>query len=137
MKALFLGAELLLLPPAAQLILLVKVKSCFLGGSSGTNDKNIAKKANKGVGAVSQIFSSLNQISLGHYFYEIALTMRDTILVSKMVSSSEIWYHISKQEYQKLESVDEMFLRRLLAVYQCLSQKKPCIWNLGKFQSKI
>ena len=63
-----------------------------------------------------QIFSSLNQISLGHYFYEIALTMRDTILVSKMVSSSEIWYHISKQEYQKLESVDEMFLRRLLSV---------------------
>ena len=84
--------------------------------SSGTNDKNIANKANKGVGAVSQIFSSLNQISLGHYFYEIALTMRDTILVSKMVSSSEIWYHISKQEYQKLESVDEMFLRRLLSV---------------------
>ena len=84
--------------------------------SSGTNDKNIANKANKGVGAVSQIFSSLNQISLGHYFYEIALTMRDTILVSKMVSSPEIWYHISKQEYQKLESVDEMFLRRLLSV---------------------
>merc|ERR1712129_138384 len=39
--------------------------------SSGTNDKNIANKANKGVGAVSQIFSSLNQISLGHYQYSL------------------------------------------------------------------
>ena len=84
--------------------------------SSGKNDKNIANKVNQGVGAVSQIFSSLNEISLGHYHYEIAFIMRDTILVSKMVSSSESWYNVSKQDYQKLENVDEMFFRRLLNV---------------------
>ena len=62
--------------------------------SSGKNDKNIANKVNQGVGAVSQVFSSLNEISLGHYHYEIAFIMRDTILVSKMVSSSESWYKV-------------------------------------------
>jgi hypothetical protein len=35
--------------------------------SSGKNDKNIANKVK--VWAVSQIFSSLNEISLGHYHY--------------------------------------------------------------------
>ena len=64
----------------------------------------------------SAIFSSFNEISLGHYHYEIAFIMRDTILVSKMVSSSESWYNVSKQDYQKLENVDEMFFRRLLNV---------------------
>ena len=68
------------------------------------------------MGAVSQIFSSLSQISLGHYYYDIAFIMRDSILVSKLVSSSEIWYNVTKQEYQKLENIDEMFFRRLLNV---------------------
>ena len=84
--------------------------------SSGSNEKNIANKSNQGVGAVSQIFSSLSQISLGHYYYDIAFIMRDSILVSKLVSSSEIWYNVTKQEYQKLENIDEMFFRRLLNV---------------------
>ena len=81
--------------------------------SSGKNDKNIASKSNQGVGAVSQIFATLSQISLGHYFYEIALIFRDTMLVSKLVSSSEIWYNITKKQYEKLESIDEMFFRRM------------------------
>ena len=84
--------------------------------STGSNEKNIANKTNQGVGAVSQIFSSLSQISLGHYYYDIAFIMRDSILVSKLVSSSEIWYNVTKQEYQKLENIDEMFFRRLLNV---------------------
>ena len=68
------------------------------------------------MGAVSQIFSILSQISLGHYFYEIALILIDTTLVSKLVSSSEVWYNITKSEYQKLESIDEMLLRKLFDV---------------------
>ena len=84
--------------------------------SSGRNDKNIAFRVNQGVGAVSQIFSTLSQVSLGHFFYDIAITFRDATLVSKLVSSSEVWYGISKQEYSKIESIDEMFFRRLLEV---------------------
>ena len=84
--------------------------------NSGKNEKNITKKANQGLGAVSQIFVMLNQISLGYYFYEMALLFRDTNLVSKLVSSSEVWYNISKSKYQKLQAIDEMFLRRLFDV---------------------
>ena len=55
--------------------------------------------------------------------------MRDTILVSKMVSSSESWYNVSKQDYQKLENVDEIFFRRLLNVP--VSVPKECVLEEG------
>ena len=35
--------------------------------SSGKNEENISNKANYGVGAISQIFSMLSQVSLGHF----------------------------------------------------------------------
>ena len=58
--------------------------------------------------------STVNQVMLGHYHFEVALIMRDAILISKMIYSSEIWYNITKQQYSKLETIDEMFLRKLL-----------------------
>ena len=97
--------------------------------STGKNEKNILNKANQGVGSVSQIFSMLSQVSLGHFYFEIALIMRDSMLVSKLVSSSEVWYDVTKQEYKKLESVDEMFYRRL---FKFLPLKKACTWKLEK-----
>ena len=75
--------------------------------NSGSNEKNITSKANKGVGAISQIFSMLSQVSLGHFYFETALVMRDSMLISKLVASSEVWYNITKTEYQKLENIDE------------------------------
>ena len=95
----------------------VKNHATYLGEiicNSGSNDKNIQNKRNSGVGAVSQIISMLNQISLGHFYFEIALVLRDTILISKMVSSSEIWYNLTINQIRQLERIDEMFLRQIL-----------------------
>ena len=39
--------------------------------------------------------------------------LRDSMLVSKLVSSSEIWYNVSKEQLRKLEEVDEMYYMRL------------------------
>ena len=79
--------------------------------SIGRNEKNIASKANKGVGAISQIFAMLSQVTLGHFYFETALVMRDSMLISKLVASSEVWYNITKTEYQKLENIDETFVK--------------------------
>ena len=38
-----------------------------------------------------------------------ALVFRDATLISKLVLSSEVWYGDKKQEYKKLEIIDEMF----------------------------
>ena len=48
------------------------------------------------------------------YHFEVGLIMRDTMLISKMIYSSKIWYNITKQQYSKLEEIDEMFMRKLL-----------------------
>ena len=99
--------------------------------SNGNNEKNIESKANQGVGAVSQIFAMVSQVSLGHFYFEIALMLRDAILVSKLVASSEVWYSIKKQEYKKLESIDEMVLRRMFNV-QCSTPKESLFLETGK-----
>ena len=91
----------------------VKSHETYLGEiicTSGSNNKNIQNKRNSGVSAVSQIMSMLKQLSLGHYYFEIALVLRETILISKMTSSSETWYDLTKQEIRQLEQIDEMYL---------------------------
>ena len=81
--------------------------------ATGSNKKNIENRTNRGIGAVSEILSTLSQVSLGHFHFEIALVFRDSLLISKMVYSSEIWYNISNNEYKRLEEIDEMFMRKM------------------------
>ena len=84
--------------------------------STGSNEKNIELRVNQGIAAVNQIISMLNLTSLGHFFFEIALVLRESILISKLVFNSEIWYNISNNQLEKLEQIDEMYIRRLLNV---------------------
>ena len=83
---------------------------------SASNEKNIEKRRNSGIGAVSQIISTLAQVALGHFHFEIALIFRDSMLVSKLISSSEIWYNVTNSQYSKLEEIDEMFFMKLFEV---------------------
>ena len=88
----------------------VKSYETYLGDivcNSGSNDRNIENRYNQGIGSVSQIVTILNQVSLGHYHYEIVLVLRDTILVSKLVFSSENWYNLTEKQVSKLERIDE------------------------------
>ena len=82
--------------------------------SSGSNDRNIESRYNQGIGSVGQIMTILNQVSLGHYYVEIGLAMRDTILISKLVFNSEVWYNVKDKQISKLEQIDQMFFRKLL-----------------------
>ena len=94
-----------------------KCSETYLGDiicNNGRNDLNIEKRRNNGIGAVSSILSTLKQVMLGHFHFEVGLIMRDTMLISKMIYSSEIWYNVTKQQYSKLEEIDEMFMRKLL-----------------------
>ena len=50
----------------------------------------------------------------GKFHFEIAKINRNAYIISSMLSSSEIWYGVTKQELEKLEQVDEMFLRNLM-----------------------
>ena len=82
--------------------------------SDGSNDPNISRRSSIGIGAISQIFAILNEISLGHHYVEIGLVLRESILLSKMVLSAESWHKLLKCQIEKLEQVDRIFYRKLL-----------------------
>ena len=56
----------------------------------------------------------LDQISLGHYYFEIGIIMRDSIMVSKIVYNSEVWPTMTIDQYSRLEDCDLMLMRQLL-----------------------
>ena len=86
--------------------------------SSGSNEKNIEKRRNSGIGAVSQMISTLSRVALGHFHFQIALIFRDSMLISKLLSSSETWYNVTDDQYRKLEEIDEMYLKKILELPQ-------------------
>ena len=97
----------------------VKEYETYLGDiicSSGTNENNIEHRKSQGLAAINQITSILSLTSLGHFHFEIALILRDAILISKLVFNSEVWYNLTTKQIEKLEQIDEMFLRRILNV---------------------
>ena len=81
--------------------------------SNGSNDANIAKRRSQGMGAISQIFSILNEVSMGYHFMEIGLILRESILLSKMLLSAESWHKLFLYQIEKLEQIDKIFLRKL------------------------
>ena len=89
-------------------------------GDELTNDMNnmktVQKRVSTGLGSISEILSILNQVSLGAYYFEIALVLRETILISKMIFNTESWYNITNEQLNKLHSVDLCFLKRLMGV---------------------
>ena len=87
--------------------------------NDGTNTKNIENRAQKGIGLVNKIGTTLTNTPGGKYHFELAVLMRNAILISSILSCSEIWYNISEWEYRKLEQTDEMLMKEIL---KCSSQ---------------
>lgn len=93
------------------------------GNISDTKNKNIENRRGQGIAPTSQIFSLLDQLSLGYYYFEMALIMRDSILISKLVFNIEVWLNmnIKNESFTKLQQIDEMYLRQLFNVISVLS----------------
>ena len=85
----------------------------------GTNVKNIVNRANKGIGLVNKINTTLQNTPGGRYHFELSVVMRNAVLISSIISCSEVWYRITEWEYRKLEQIDEMLLRK---IFDCSSQ---------------
>ena len=66
------------------------------------------------MGAISQTFPVLGEVSLGYHFVETGLILRESTLLSKMLLSSESWHKLFQYQIEKLEEVDHTFFRKLL-----------------------
>ena len=95
----------------------VKNEEKYLGdviSTDGRNIKNIKARVAKGKGITSKILSILEGIPFGKFYYEVAVILRDSLLVSSMLCNSEAWYNITNAELDLLETVDVQFLRSVL-----------------------
>ena len=93
-------------------------KNYYLGDvlqSNAKNDLNIAERTNKGNGAVQQIMQLLEELCLGKYYFEAACLLRNSLLLSSLLSNSESWYDLSEKDIQQLESIDEQLLRKIFS----------------------
>ena len=81
--------------------------------SDGKNDKNIQERMNRGRGAVNQIC----QLCLGSYYFEAANILRNSLLLSSLLSNCESWYNLSTKDIKNLETIDEQLIRRIFSAH--------------------
>ena len=84
--------------------------------NNGKIDENIQSRANKGKGTVNVILSLIEEISFGNYSFEMGLLFRNSMLINKLLSSSETLYGITEKHIEILEKCDRELLTKLFAV---------------------
>ena len=74
--------------------------------SSGDINDTVSSRAMKAIGINSQISSILSNISLGMFHFEIALVLRESMLINAILINSESWYFVSKKNLEYFEAAD-------------------------------
>ena len=74
----------------------------------GKIDSTIEDRNQKGIGIVNQIWSVLNSISLGFYYLDIAMTLREARLINGTLTNSEVWPNLTQKHQESIEAADLM-----------------------------
>ena len=85
--------------------------------ADGKNNLNIQERKNRGLAAVNQICQLLDNFCLGDYYFEAANILRNSLLLSSLLSNSETWYNLTTKEISELEMVDEVLLKKILSAH--------------------
>ena len=59
--------------------------------------------------------SSLNDILFGRYHFEVAILLRNSLMISSLLTNSEAWHNLTEADLRNLEQVDEGLLSKILA----------------------
>ena len=84
--------------------------------SDGKNTLNIKKRISKGLGIISQIVNLLSYISLGEFYIEIVILLRESLFINGILTNAEIWYNLTKDEIKEHENLDLTLLRKVMRV---------------------
>ena len=79
----------------------------------------IKARVQKGKGIITRILTILEGIPFGQFYFEVAMMLRNSLLVSSMLVNTEAWYKITKAELNLLESIDVQFLKSVLKAPKC------------------
>ena len=92
-------------------------QAVYLGdviSQDGSNSSNVKDRVSKGMGIITQIMNLLQTVSFGVKYFEIAVSLREAMLINGMLGSSEVWYGVKEKEIKELEDVDKLLLRKFL-----------------------
>ena len=92
-------------------------KEKYLGdiiNSDGKIQQTIDNRKTKGHGAISEIMAIIEEIPFGKHKYEVAMKLRESILLSRMLCNSEVWHGLTDANIATLETIDQAFLRSML-----------------------
>ena len=81
--------------------------------ADGSNRKNVQKRINRGFGIIAEIVNILDQISFGQHYFEIALMLRSSLLLSSILNNVEVIYGLSKVDLAKFDDIDLILMRKL------------------------
>ena len=69
---------------------------------------------NKGLGNVTRIMNILDKVTLGSHYFKTAMLLRESILISALLTNAESWHGLNKTHVNQLESIDKLLLRKIL-----------------------
>ena len=52
----------------------------------------------------------LETVTFGVKYFEIAVMLREALLINGMLTNSEVWYVLKRSEIDQLEEVDKLLL---------------------------
>ena len=76
--------------------------------SDGKNTKNLKNRISKGVGIITQIHNLLEMISFGPYLIEIALLLREAMLINGILTNVEVWHNLTSNEVKEFVDLDKI-----------------------------
>jgi len=82
----------------------------------GKNTKNIKDRICKGHGIINQIMNMLRTLNFGNLTVEMALLLRNSMLLNGILTNSEVWFGLSQKDLSTLENLDKYFLTNFLTV---------------------
>ena len=82
----------------------------------GKNKLNIESRVAKGLGIVSQIMDTLKSTSFGEHYFEMAVALRESMLVNGILTNCDVWYGLTDTDVGHLEEVDRLLFRQVLGV---------------------
>ena len=95
----------------------VKQEQTYLGdeiSADGKHGKNVKARSNKGLGIITQITHILDSVLFGKNYFEVAMVLRASLLLSSLLLNSEAWVNLTDRDIRELEKTDEILLSKIL-----------------------